>query len=153
MAQEISRGEEEIREGERGEDQMASGGIEETGVLSGPWEHPGAETSIPWGYAGFEETTPLLTTEREDFDPEEPSQVQAGPWASKSSNPFDEDWVPLTEPLLPQENFIPKLIDISIPLPKLINEDKLFDIKASPVLFGSGEAKTNGPSHLPFYLP
>ena len=83
-----------------------------------------------------------------DFEPEEPTQVQAGPWASRSSNPFDEDWVPLYEPLLTQEKFIPKLVDISIPLPKLINEDKLFGLKTSPVLFGSGEAKTNGPSHL-----
>ena len=125
---------------------MASGGTEETGVLSGPWEHPGAETSIPWGYAGFEETTPLLTTEREDFDPEEPSQVQAGPWASKSSNPFDDDWVPLYEPLLQQEKFVPKLIDISIPLPQLNKEDKWFSSNASTALFGTGEVKNSGPS-------
>ena len=127
---------------------MASGGTEEAGVLSGPWEHPGAETSIPWGYAGFEETTPLLTTEREDFDPEEPSQVQAGPWASKSSNPFDEDWVPLYEPLLQQEKFTPKLIDVSIPLPQLNKEDKWFSSNVPSALFGTGEVKNSGPSHL-----
>ncbi|XP_078232867.1 uncharacterized protein LOC144583267 [Pogona vitticeps] len=126
---------------------MASGGVEETGVSSGPWETLGTTAASPWGYAGLEETTPLLTMERDDFDPEEPSQVQAGPWASKSSNPFDEDWVPLYEPLLQQEKFIPNLIDVSIPLPQLNKEDKLFGLKASEALLGKGEAKNNGPSH------
>ena len=125
---------------------MASGGVEETELLPGPWDFTGAENHVPWGYTGHEETTLLLTTDPDDFEPEEPTRVQAGPWASRSSNPFDEDWVPLYEPLLPQEKFIPKLIDISIPLPQLINEDKLFGSKASPVLFGSGEVKNNGPA-------
>ena len=53
--------------------------------------------------------------------------------------------MPLYEPLLTQEKFAPKLVDISIPLPKLINEEK-FGLKTSSVLFGSGEAKTSGPS-------
>uniref|UniRef100_A0ABM5EZV5 CCHC-type domain-containing protein n=1 Tax=Pogona vitticeps TaxID=103695 RepID=A0ABM5EZV5_9SAUR len=37
--------------------------------------------------------------------------------------------------------------DLSIPLPKLINKEK-FGLKTSSVLFGSGEAKTSGPSHI-----
>ena len=127
---------------------MASVGAEEAEVSSGPWEHLGSATTLPWGYTGLEETTPLLTMEREDFEPEEPSQVQAGPWASKSSNPFDEDWVPLYEPLLQQEKFIPNLIDVSIPLPQLNKEDKLFCSNASTVLFGMGEAKNSGPSQM-----
>ena len=128
---------------------MASRRTEETGLLPGPWDADRAENHVPWGVTGYEETTPLLISDPEDFAPEEPTRVQAGPWAARSSNPFDEDWVPLYEPLLTQEKFIPKLVDISIPLPKLINEEK-FGLKTSSVLFGSGEAKINGPSH-PLY--
>ena len=71
----------------------------------------------------------------------------AGRWEHKSTNPFEMDmWLPLSEPLLSQEKFVPSLPNVSIQLSELINEDHTFDFKTSPALFGEREVPQTEPS-------
>ena len=126
---------------------MAYGGVAKDGVLPGPWDTWFGKGSMYWGWSR-DETIPVLIPDTEEGVPQEPKRVQAGPWAPKLNNPFErEDWLPLSETLLPQGKFGPSLLDISVLMPPLINEDKFVGLKTPHDLFGMGEAKTGEPSH------